>query len=398
MSESGNTIQFDLESIRDIPEVQSILEVVCRTTGMGFAAVAHVTDDRWVACAVRDSIDFGLEPGGELRPTDTFCYQIKETGELMVIDCVAKDEQFSTHFIPRHYGFQSYISVPIILKTGAFFGTLCALDPMPAQVNSPEVIAMFKLFADLIAFHLDAMAQLALAESNLLEERRTAELREQFIAILGHDLRSPVSAVNGSAQLLRRSVLDEQSLRLVNIIQDACSRITGLIENMLDFASGRLGGGIALSLKAESAIETMLNEIITELAVAWPDRAINTDFNLNGAVYCDSKRIAQLFSNLLGNALKYGSADDPVRVRAVSKDGHFTLSVSNAGKKIADSVKERLFQPFSRGDIEPDQKGLGLGLYIAAEIARAHKAMLDVVSTSKETCFTFSLPGVLANT
>jgi GAF domain-containing protein len=89
------------------------------------------------------------------------------------------------------YRFQSYISMPIFLKDGMFFGTLCAIDPRPARLKNPETIGMFKLFAELIAFHLDAADRLATSEASLSGERQTAELREQFIAVLGHDLRNP---------------------------------------------------------------------------------------------------------------------------------------------------------------------------------------------------------------
>ena len=143
----------DITAISQIDAVASILEIVCRTTGMGFAAVARVTRDRWVACAVRDEIAFGLLPGGELDVKTTICDEIRDNGRAVIIDHVAQDEHFRDHHTPRLYGLQSYISMPIILADGAFFGTLCAIDPRPARLNRPEVIGMFKNFAQLIAFH-----------------------------------------------------------------------------------------------------------------------------------------------------------------------------------------------------------------------------------------------------
>jgi signal transduction histidine kinase len=109
-------------------------------------------------------------------------------------------------------------------------------------------------------------------------------------------------------------------------------------------------------------------------------------------VHCDGRHIAQLFSNLLGNAFTHGSKDSPVIVRISSGTGGFLLSVSNAGKKIPDAAMERLFQPFSRGEVKPGQEGLGLGLFISSEIARAHGGTLDVMSTNDETVFTFRMP------
>lgn len=391
MENSQAQIQAYINAIAGIPAIDNILEVVCRTTGMGFAAIARVTKDRWIACAVRDEIQFGLLPGGELEIQTTICYEIEKSREAVVIDHVAEDERFAHHHTPEIYGFQSYISMPITLKDGRFFGTLCAIDPKPAQLNTPETIGMFKLFADLIAFHLHAAEQIDLSAQTLLEEQKNAELREEFIAILGHDLRNPVGAILNSAQLLLRTTLDQRSTRLVNIIKDSSYRITGLVDNVLDFARGRLGGGITLERSANTTMEVTLSQVITELQAIWPSRTIDTKFNLTEPVDCDSKRIAQLFSNLLGNALTYGRADSPVKVDATSENGEFILCVANSGEKIPVSTQERLFQPFSRGKFEKSKEGLGLGLYIASEIARAHDGTLEATSSEEETCFTLTI-------
>src|SRR3954447_22368142 len=159
---------------------------------MGFAAVARVTDERWIACAVRDEISFGLKPGGELKLETTICNEIRASGEGVVIDHVAEDEAFCGHPTPAMYGFQSYISMPIVRPGGAFFGTLCAIDPRPASLKRPEVAQMFRLFADLIAFYLEADERMAATEAALLDERQAAELREQFIAVVRPQLGQPL--------------------------------------------------------------------------------------------------------------------------------------------------------------------------------------------------------------
>ena len=156
----ADDFQADIAAVNRIEAVPTILEVVCRTTGMGFAAVARVTEDRWIACSVRDEIAFGLKPGGELKVETTICDEIRQNREPVIIDHVAEDEAYCGHPTPALYGFQSYISMPIILPNGTFFGTLCAIDPRPARVKTPEAIGMFKLFAELIAFHLDAIDRL----------------------------------------------------------------------------------------------------------------------------------------------------------------------------------------------------------------------------------------------
>lgn len=393
MSEAKVDIQRDVEAINRISIIPSLLDVICRTTGMGFAAIARVTEDQWVTCSALDKISFGLKPGDELKVETTICHEIRQSQKPVIIDHVEKDKHYCRHHTPAMYGFQSYISMPIFRKDGSFFGTLCAIDPKPARLNTPEVIGMFNLFADLISFHLNVIEELDSTEAKLLEERRTAELREQFIAILGHDLRNPIASTKMSIEYLLQKPLDNDIRRAVNIIKTTNYRMEGLIENMLDFARGRLGGGITLNLAQhrESLADALL-DVVTEMKAMTSDRTIVTDFELKEAVTCDVNRIAQLFSNLLGNAITHGTAQTPVRVKAVNKEGQFMLSVSNSGEKIPDVAMERLFQPFSRADIKQGKQGLGLGLYIASEIARAHHGTLRVESSDEVTCFTFQMP------
>jgi signal transduction histidine kinase len=322
----------------------------------------------------------------------TICHEIRQTGHPVIIDHVALDESFRNHHTPAMYGFQSYISVPIIRKDGTFFGTLCAIDPQPHVLETPEITGMFTLFADLISFHLNAIGQWQDSEAQLIEERKIAALRDQFIAILGHDLLNPVGATLNAAQLLLRMNDDERVKKMAAIIQNSSQRMKALIENILDFARGRMGEGITLVLKPDDQLDKALNHVITELTLIWPVITIDAHIDLQGIVYCDSKRIAQLFSNLLGNALTHGKKDAPVKITATNYDGEFILTVANKGSKIPEATMERLFQPFSRGEVKPGQQGLGLGLYISSEIAKAHGGNLEVSSTDEETIFTLQIP------
>jgi len=387
----SDTFAADIAAVQGIAAVPTILDVVCRTTGMGFAAVARVTEDRWIACGVQDTIAFGLQPGGELQVATTICNEIRQSGEAVVIDHVAEDGVYCGHPTPGLYGFQSYISMPIVLPDGRFFGTLCSIDPKPAQVNRPEVIGMFKLFADMIAFHLDAHERLEATVAILADERRTAELREQFIAVLGHDLRNPLASIEAGTRMILRTQLEDKAVHILGMVNASVWRMAGLIDNVLDFARGRMGDGIALTLKP-SALEPALTLVVDELRVSHPTRVIETHFSLDGDVICDQGRMSQLLSNLTANALIHGDKDAPVVVRAAALGGGFELSVANSGDPIAPTAMEKLFQPFERGLIRPSQQGLGLGLYIAAEIARAHGGALEVASTPEQTVFTFRMP------
>lgn len=123
-----------------------------------------------------------------------------------------------------------------------------------------------------------------------------------------------------------------------------------------------------------------------------PNRVIDFRVDLKLPVSCDPVRISQLLSNLLGNALTYGDAATPVIVSAETSLQHFELCVANAGKPIPAAAMERLFLPFSRGSEKSDRQGLGLGLYIASEIARAHDGVLTASSTPSQTKFIFRMP------
>jgi signal transduction histidine kinase len=382
----------DVSAIGRIEAVPTILDVVCRITGMGFAAVAQVTEDRWIACAVRDDIAFGLAPGGELRVETTICREVREVGQPVIINDVAEDPFYNAHPTPAQYGFQSYISVPIVLPDGRFFGTLCAIDPQPRRLDMPEVIGLFRLFAGLIAFHLDALKRVAVSEGRLLDEQKSSELREQFIAVLGHDLRNPLAAITLGAEVLSKTPLNDKASRMLTIIRHSAMRMSGLIDDVMDFARGRLGGGLMLDHTAKEPLEPVLRQVIAELAASYPDRAIVSTIVMERPVTCDPVRIAQLLSNLLGNALTYGARSMPVEVRATAEHGVFELSVANGGDVIPEAAMERMFQPFARGAVQPNQQGLGLGLFIASEIARAHAGTLTVVSSLDETRFTFRMP------
>jgi signal transduction histidine kinase len=377
----------DINLIQNIPAIPNILSVICKTTGMGFAAVARVTSEQWIACSIRDDINFGLQPGGELVLETTICNEIRQTTEPVIINNVSEDPEFCSHHTPKMYGFQSYISIPIYRKDGGFFGTLCAIDPNPASFDRDQVLEMFSLYADLISFYLSAVQQVDSTQQELAEERKTAELRDQFIAILGHDLRNPLGAISSSAQLMMKMQPDEKLLKLARIIKNSAFRMSGLIENVLDFARGRLGEGIMLERRDEY-IKDALQQVITELQTASPGCEINFEAELDEPVNCDIRRISQLFSNLLGNALTHGDRSAAIDVHASSINGVFELSVRNKATRIPEAALKQLFQPFSRGKVKKDQQGLGLGLYIASEIAIAHSGTLIVDSTEDHITFT----------
>jgi sigma-B regulation protein RsbU (phosphoserine phosphatase) len=231
----------------------------------------------------------------------------------------------------------------------------------------------------------------AAARQTLSEERGTAQLREQFIAVLGHDLRNPLASIVGAARLLRREPLNAKSLHVIELMEASVDRMAGLIDDVMDFARGRLGSGIDINPQ-HILLEPVLRHVVEELEASQPSRVINVEVDAPDPIWLDPGRIGQLVSNLLGNALTHGDPKSPVSLRAKTQAGFLELSVANSGEPIPEAALPRLFQPFFRGEVRPSKQGLGLGLHIASEIAKAHQGELAVVSDEHETRFTLKMP------
>lgn len=242
--------------------------------------------------------------------------------------------------------------------------------------------------SDRIQFEKNLQDSKNSTEKELVAERENVLLREQLIAVLGHDLRNPLGAITMTVDYLGRLVKDEKQKKLLGILKQSSYRMNELIGNVMDFARTRLGEGIVISLR-EVDLKPVLHHVVEELKYQFPDREITVDLSLEDPIYCDADRIAQLASNLLANALTHGNAEAPVYFTASNLDRKLEISVTNEGDPIPESLQAILFTPFKREADRPSNNGLGLGLYIADQIARAHGATLSFTSTEEKTCFTF---------
>jgi len=302
---------------------------------------------------------------------------------------------YETHIAPllRMQGFFNEFAIEMVTAAGEPMQMICnALEGRDA--DGKPLFTRFALLkaTDRRRYEQELLAAREAARISLANERETSELREQFIAVLGHDLRNPLASISAGARILGRDAKTEREHQVAAMLQTTVMRMAGLIDNVLDFARGRLGGGITLDRDARKPLEPVLHQVIDELRLSSPGRQIEAEYAIDSPVDCDRTRIGQLVSNLVGNALSHGATNQPVRVRAETRDGLFKLSVANAGDPIPEAAMEKLFEPFFRGEVRASRQGLGLGLHIASQIAQAHEGVLTVTSTPEETRFTFEMP------
>ena len=210
---------------------------------------------------------------------------------------------------------------------------------------------------------------------------RIEEAKEQFIGILGHDLRGPLAAISLGAEVFRD--LPDPYSRVAAQILRSSHRMESMIRDIMDFTRGRLGGGIPV-VKGACDLAVIATNIVAEIHQAHPARDIRCELSgdLHGA--CDADRVEQVISNLLGNALAHGA--DPIRLTILDRGDDLSISVRNQGRPIPPELLPTLFEPFARGrapgETRGPMQGLGLGLYIVREIVAAHGGSVSITSSA----------------
>jgi len=244
-----------------------------------------------------------------------------------------------------------------------------------------------------------------------ITERKQAEqaleqavsFREQLLAVLGHDLRNPLGAITASAfQLTRAESLGPRERQAVERIRRSGARMARLIDDILDFARSRLGGGIPVTRQRMNMAE-VCKATLEELQVTYPERQLLFEVHGNTWGEWDPDRVAQVLSNLVFNALQHGREGVPVRTTVRDAGSEVLLEVHNEGEPIPEELMPRLFDPFKRRpeDQRPHEgksgtRSLGLGLHIVRQIALTHGGEVEVHSTAQEgTSFTVHWPRTL---
>lgn len=397
MEYSDKDVWRDVERIRQIPIIPTLLDVVCQITGMGFAAVARVTDDRWITCSVKDDIAFGLVPGSELKIETTICKDIRESYEPVVIDHVKESELFCNHPTPQMYGFQSYVSFPIILKTGEFFGTLCAIDPQPKKVENVAVKGMFTAFADLISFHLQQIDLLEESEVKVKSLNRQLILSEdenrQYRHISSHTLQEPLRKLGVFSGLLLEALRVrqiEQAERYALRIQRNAARFSALITDLADLSSFGIGQGTFKVVDLEWVIKSTALHFELELQAVEGSLHVGTMPKIKAI----PDQMDQLFLQLFDNSIKFAKAGVPLSISVTSTEyvpdnGNTQISPSRKYVQIAftdngigieTSQLEAIFDVFSQLPSEIFLEGSGIGLAISRKIIRNHFGQISIDS------------------
>lgn len=226
-----------------------------------------------------------------------------------------------------------------------------------------------------------------------LDERTEAlRINEMFMAVLSHDLRTPLQSIVMGAALLQRQNDDARVASVAQRMIQSSERMARLIDDLLDVTRIRQAGGLTLE-PAWMSLDALLQRTVEEVQTGYPGRQIECQCGGNLAGAWDAARLSQVFSNLVGNALHHGSRDIPVRIRA---DGtaadRVAVTVSNGGS-ISPALLPHLFNPFRGGERRAEgHKGLGLGLFIAQQIVLSHGGRISASSADGLTHFRVDLP------
>jgi len=247
---------------------------------------------------------------------------------------------------------------------------------------------------DLIRFN-EALDQ-ALIGSLRAYTQKVNRYRDQFLAILGHDLRTPLGAIVMSAEVINRAEdIDHRYSQAATRILNSATRMKGMVEDLLDLTRVQLGS-VFLITPGPADLETVCRRVLDEIEASHPDRVLRfaADGDLRGE--WDAERLAQMVSNLVVNAVQHGDETAPIDVSARGQDEGVTFAVHNQGEAIPKEELGNVFEPMVRGETAATRKapeGLGLGLFIVREVATAHGGNVSVSSSREQgTTFTVRLP------
>lgn len=223
------------------------------------------------------------------------------------------------------------------------------------------------------------------------ELQQTLSLNELFVAAVGHDLRTPLSAVLSAAEVLRLTVVDGPAKRAADTVRNSGKSMDRLIADLFDLSRARLSGGLPVDRHDDVDLGAIAHQVINEAKASGPEVHFELESAGNLRGHWDAGRLRQVLTNLTGNAVRHGNGSEPIRFRLDgTNDGEVVIDMTNGGA-IPPAALPHIFDPF-RSFNASTRKGLGLGLYIVQQIVHAHGGMVSVSTTATTTQFLVRLP------
>ena len=235
----------------------------------------------------------------------------------------------------------------------------------------------------------------AISESLTRHTQEIGQSKERFLAILGHDLRTPLGAIITSTKfMLDADELREPYLTLVTRVATSARRMNQMVADLLEFTRTRFGDSIPI-VRAETDVRKILHDVVSEVAATYPSSTLQIETTGELVGRWDPDRLTQALTNLVGNAVQHGSEKSPIKVAARGEPNEVVISVHNEGPAIPKKELAQIFEAMKhdRVDGARDRRHLGLGLYIVDKIVAAHGGSIDVRSSRERgTTFTVHLP------
>lgn len=289
--------------------------------------------------------------------------------------------------ILQKFGLKSYISYPIINKKDAIIGHLSLMNAEPVHFDQSKLEMLLPVCSDLIAIDFKTVAACRNTRKKLEQELNYSKNRELVLSSLAHDLNNPVSIVKVISQYLRGNIKDESQRNLLEKIEEASFRMKGMIDDILDFSSIRLGYEF-IRVSDNQRMDSLIRQILSEFELLH-SRTLIANINLPVDVPCDHHKMGRAFANLIGNAIKHGDPYQNIEINAFIQKEIFIFSVTNKVSHPHSSDLTDLFKPFVKAG---NSNGLGLGLFIANEIAKIHKGKITVNLEDSKITFNLMIP------
>jgi signal transduction histidine kinase len=287
-----------------------------------------------------------------------------------------------------------YTVVQLVSEYRALRSSVLAL--WREATGNSQAVDMNGMMSDMIRFN-EAVDQ-ALAESVARYENLVKRSQNMFLAILGHDLRNPLGTlVTGSSFVMQATDIPPRYILVATRMFSSAKRMSKLVNDLIDFTRTHLGPGMPIRVR-QGSLEAVCEQVVDELRTFHPERRIELQMPPQLDAVFDDGRVAQMLSNLIGNAIQYGSVDTPVKVTLDGNDDNIVVVVNNQGRPIPPDKISCIFEPLVRvaANLHSDhaeRTSLGIGLFITREIVHAHGGQISVTSDAEDgTSFTVTMP------